>query len=199
MIEIAPQPTMDPSPLRVVPTAALLRTYRAASAAEALGVHFVPSTATALVELFGSQTGDEGRQVCALRVAGGAGPGANPDRVPQLVRRHGARAAPARRSCRLRARSAGGAARGPPGGVHLPPRAPGRCEGGPTLNGALLADGLVDELFLSLAPKLSGGVDPLTIVEGMTLPGAVDMELEWLLESESHLFLRYALRRPVAG
>ena len=73
------------------------------------------------------------------------------------------------------------------------------CEGGPTLNGALLADGLVDELFLSLAPKLSGGVDPLTIVEGMTLPGAVDMELEWLLESESHLFLRYALRRPVAG
>jgi len=33
----------------------------------------------------------------------------------------------------------------------------------------------------------------------MTLPGAVDMELEWLLESESHLFLRYALRRPVAG
>ncbi len=72
------------------------------------------------------------------------------------------------------------------------------CEGGPTLNGALLAEGLVDELFLSLAPKLTGGVSPLTIVEGMTLPGTIDMELAWLLESEGHLFLRYVVgRSPV--
>lgn len=35
------------------------RTYRAASAARALAVHFVPSTATALAELFGGKTGDE--------------------------------------------------------------------------------------------------------------------------------------------
>lgn len=73
------------------------------------------------------------------------------------------------------------------------------CEGGPTLNRALLAAGLVDELFLSLAPKLTAGARPLTIVEGMTLPRPVDMELTWLLESGGHLFLRYALRRsPVA-
>ena len=31
------------------------------------------------------------------------------------------------------------------------------CEGGPTLFGALLQEDLVDELFLSLAPKLAGG------------------------------------------
>lgn len=69
------------------------------------------------------------------------------------------------------------------------------CEGGPTLNGALLAEGLVDELFLSLAPKLGGGLSPLTIVEGMTLPGPLNMELTSLLECESHLFLRYVVVR----
>ncbi len=62
------------------------------------------------------------------------------------------------------------------------------CEGGPTLNGALLAEGLVDELFLSLAPKLTGGLKPLTILEGMSLPGPVDMQLTWMLECDGHLF-----------
>lgn len=69
------------------------------------------------------------------------------------------------------------------------------CEGGPTLNGALLAQGLVDELFLSLAPKLASGPAPLTIVEGVALPDPGDMELLWLLESGGHLFLRYRLPR----
>ncbi len=69
------------------------------------------------------------------------------------------------------------------------------CEGGPTLNAALLAAGLVDELFLSLAPKLAGGIDPLTIVAGPALPEPVEMELAWLLECEGHLFLRYLVRR----
>jgi len=69
------------------------------------------------------------------------------------------------------------------------------CEGGPTLNAALLAEGLVDELFLSLAPKLTGGLDPLTIVAGAALPEPIDMDLSWLLECEGHLFLRYVLRR----
>jgi riboflavin-specific deaminase-like protein len=68
------------------------------------------------------------------------------------------------------------------------------CEGGPHLNGTLLAEGLVDELFLSLAPKLAGGEAPLTIVEGGPLPDVADMELAWLLESEGHLFLRYRVR-----
>ncbi len=69
------------------------------------------------------------------------------------------------------------------------------CEGGPTLNGALLAQGLVDELFLSLAPKLASGPSHLTIVEGAALPNPRDMELTWVLESEGHLFLRYVLPR----
>jgi riboflavin biosynthesis pyrimidine reductase len=69
------------------------------------------------------------------------------------------------------------------------------CEGGPTLNASLLAAGLVDELFLSLAPTLAGGPAPLTIVEGGALPAPLPMELTWVLESESHLFLRYTIRR----
>lgn len=69
------------------------------------------------------------------------------------------------------------------------------CEGGPTLNAALLAQGLVDELFLSFAPKLTGGPAPLTIVQGAGLPRPVELKLRWLLESDGHLFLRYAARR----
>jgi riboflavin biosynthesis pyrimidine reductase len=68
------------------------------------------------------------------------------------------------------------------------------CEGGPTLNGALLAEGLVDELFLSLAPKLTAGPAPLTIVVGEAVDEPVEMDLAWLLESEGHLFLRYLVR-----
>ena len=43
------------------------------------------------------------------------------------------------------------------------------CEGGPTLHGALQAAGLVDEPFLTVAPKLVGGEAP-RIVEGDVLP-----------------------------
>ena len=37
-------------------------------------------------------------------------------------------------------------------------------EGGPTLNGALLEAGFVDEIFVTLGPVLVGGRDPLTII-----------------------------------
>ena len=40
------------------------------------------------------------------------------------------------------------------------------CEGGPTLNSHLFAAGLVDELFLTLNPKVLGGASALTIVAG---------------------------------
>ncbi len=63
------------------------------------------------------------------------------------------------------------------------------CEGGPTLHGSLQAVGLVDELFLTIAPKLSGGEGP-RIVEG-SLPDVVDLELAWLLEEGGELFARY--------
>jgi riboflavin biosynthesis pyrimidine reductase len=71
------------------------------------------------------------------------------------------------------------------------------CEGGPHLNAQLLAAGLVDELFLCVAPLLAGG-DPvageaLRIVAGVELDPPVEMRLIGALESDSHLFLRYAL------
>jgi riboflavin-specific deaminase-like protein len=63
------------------------------------------------------------------------------------------------------------------------------CEGGPGLHGELEGGGLVDELFLTIAPKLTGGDAP-RIVEG-DLPGTVPLELAWLLERDGELFARY--------
>ena len=68
------------------------------------------------------------------------------------------------------------------------------CEGGPTLNGALLREGLVDELFLSVAPKLTAG-DALNIAAGPGLDEPLELELVWALESERDLFLRYRVAR----
>lgn len=70
------------------------------------------------------------------------------------------------------------------------------CEGGPHLNAHLLAAGLVDELFLSLAPTLAGGdamSESLRIVSGVDLAPPVAMELLSTHEHESHLFLRYGI------
>ncbi|MGH3917128.1 MAG: RibD family protein [Pseudonocardiaceae bacterium] len=69
------------------------------------------------------------------------------------------------------------------------------CEGGPTLNAALLPVGVVDELFLAIAPALAGSAGALTIVGGASLPEPVDLDLRWLLEWQGQLFARYALRR----
>ena len=63
------------------------------------------------------------------------------------------------------------------------------CEGGPHLHEQIQADGLVDDLFLTIAPKLSGGEAP-RILEG-PLPDVVDLELAWLLEEDGELFARY--------
>jgi riboflavin-specific deaminase-like protein len=87
------------------------------------------------------------------------------------------------------------------------------CEGGPHLSGQLFAAGLIDELFLSLAPKLAGGgaaegrgggsdggagspagsgaaAHP-RILSGPELQPPVELELLGALESESHLLLHY--------
>ena len=63
------------------------------------------------------------------------------------------------------------------------------CEGGPTLHGRLREGGLADELFLTIAPKIAGGEAP-RVLEG-ALPDVDQVELAWLLESESELFARY--------
>ena len=67
------------------------------------------------------------------------------------------------------------------------------CEGGPTLNAAMLAEGVVDELFLTVAPLLAGGAEPLTI---LTDGDATPLELRWALEGDGGLFLRYAVTAP---
>lgn len=67
------------------------------------------------------------------------------------------------------------------------------CEGGPTLHGALLHEGLVDELFLSVAPKLAGGGTAPTIASGPALPEPLELQLRWVLQRAGTLFLRYAL------
>jgi riboflavin-specific deaminase-like protein len=72
------------------------------------------------------------------------------------------------------------------------------CEGGPHLNAELLSAGLVDELFLSVAPLL-GGEDatdersPLRILAGIDFDPALALELLSALEHDSRLFLRYRL------
>lgn len=65
------------------------------------------------------------------------------------------------------------------------------CEGGPRLHSELQAGGMVDELFLTVAPKLAGAGP--SILEG-ELAAVADLDLAWLLESEGELFSRYRRR-----
>ncbi len=67
------------------------------------------------------------------------------------------------------------------------------CEGGPGLHGELEGGGMVDDLFLTIAPKLSGGEAAPRIVEG-ELPALAELELTWLLEDGSELYARYRRR-----
>jgi riboflavin biosynthesis pyrimidine reductase len=65
------------------------------------------------------------------------------------------------------------------------------CEGGPRLHAQLIDGGLVDELFVTHAPKLAGGSGPGLVVD---LPERVrELELASLLHEESsgELFARY--------
>jgi riboflavin-specific deaminase-like protein len=64
-------------------------------------------------------------------------------------------------------------------------------EGGPTMHGALWAAGVVDELFLTIAPVLTGDADEPNIVEGGRLPDAVELELLSVDRAGSELYLRY--------
>jgi riboflavin-specific deaminase-like protein len=65
------------------------------------------------------------------------------------------------------------------------------CEGGPRLHAQLIDAGLVDELFVTHAPKLLGGDGPGIV---MGLPEADrELRLEWLLSEGGELFGRYRL------
>lgn len=71
-------------------------------------------------------------------------------------------------------------------------------EGGPTLNAALIAEGMVDELFWTVAPKIIGGAAMRTMVEGRPLPldRVARLDLVSLHHHENELFLRYTLLHP---
>jgi riboflavin-specific deaminase-like protein len=65
------------------------------------------------------------------------------------------------------------------------------CEGGPTLNSYLFAAGLVDELWLTLNPKVAGGAAALTIVAGRELVDPVELEAVSVAEGDGDLFTRW--------
>ena len=64
------------------------------------------------------------------------------------------------------------------------------CEGGPSINGQLIAGGLVDELCLSLAPIVAGG-ESARIAHGPEPETPARMHLGRILEEDGILFLRY--------
>jgi len=68
-------------------------------------------------------------------------------------------------------------------------------EGGPTLVGQLLGEGLIDELFLTTSPRLFGRFpadERKALVEGIDLGGRA-MQLLSLRRHGSHLYSRYSL------
>jgi 2,5-diamino-6-(ribosylamino)-4(3H)-pyrimidinone 5'-phosphate reductase len=71
-------------------------------------------------------------------------------------------------------------------------------EGGPSVNRSFLSAGYVDELFLTVAPKISGGGDAPNIVSGAeTLPDMVIDEARLVsvhAAAGGELYLRYRLR-----
>ena len=64
------------------------------------------------------------------------------------------------------------------------------AEGGPSLNGQLAAAGLLDELCLTLSPRLAGGTAK-RILDGLSLPEAAGLRLCSVCEQDEFLFLRY--------
>jgi riboflavin-specific deaminase-like protein len=69
-------------------------------------------------------------------------------------------------------------------------------EGGPTLNSHLFAADLVDELFLTLAPKLLGGAAALTIVAGRELVEPLEPSLVSVAEADGELYTRWRFPHP---
>ena len=64
------------------------------------------------------------------------------------------------------------------------------AEGGPSLNGALVTAGLVDELCLTFAPRLVSG-NAKRIVAGEALVPPPAFTLRTVCEEDGYLFLRY--------
>jgi riboflavin-specific deaminase-like protein len=65
------------------------------------------------------------------------------------------------------------------------------CEGGPHLHAELFALDLIDELFVTTAPKLAGGAGPGLLEGAPERPR--ELEAVWLLEEDGELFGRFRL------
>ena len=71
------------------------------------------------------------------------------------------------------------------------------CEGGPSLLARLAADGVLDELWLTLSPRLVAG-DAARALRGPALDPPAAMAPAAAAEDDGFLFLRYLARRPAA-
>ncbi|EDY20467.1 bifunctional deaminase-reductase domain protein [Chthoniobacter flavus Ellin428] len=70
------------------------------------------------------------------------------------------------------------------------------CEGGAQIFRALLSAGLIDEIHLTLAPKIFGGIKATTItgIAGDFLPKSINAHLRSMEVIEDECFLRYRIR-----
>jgi riboflavin-specific deaminase-like protein len=71
------------------------------------------------------------------------------------------------------------------------------CEGGGELNDALFRAGLVNELHLTICPRIFGGRDAPTLADGrgqLKLADATQLELKWSRRYGDELFLIYRVR-----
>ena len=69
------------------------------------------------------------------------------------------------------------------------------CEGGPSLHYGLLVNGRIDELCLTIAPKLVGGDPSRILTAGPFFEPPVPLELRHLLAEGGDLFYRYMVVR----
>ena len=72
------------------------------------------------------------------------------------------------------------------------------AEGGPTLNGELARAGLLDELCVTLAPRLASG-DAKRILAGSTLSELGVLALHSVCEQDDYLFFRYRPQMRTRG
>jgi riboflavin biosynthesis pyrimidine reductase len=68
-------------------------------------------------------------------------------------------------------------------------------EGGPSLNGQLAAAGLIDELCLTVSPRLLSGAAARILV-GQPLSAPMELRLASVCEQDGFLFLRFRAPRP---
>ena len=66
------------------------------------------------------------------------------------------------------------------------------CEGGPSIFADLVAAGVCDELFLTLAGTLAGG-DGGPITNHLKLASPLELQPLWVLSQDASLYLRYGL------